>query len=110
MSTIDLNTLNTLKESAGREFISELMDAFFEDAPLQIEQLKRALADHDAESFCRAAHTLKSNGATFGAEEFAALARELEMMGRDKNLEVGNRLEVLQEAFEGVRQRLNELR
>lgn len=57
----------------------------------------------------RAAHTLKSNAATFGANELSALARELEMLGRENNLEAGNRLEVLQEAFESVKQQLNEL-
>jgi len=36
--------------------------------------------------------------------------RELEMMGRDKNLEVGNRLEVLQEAYEQMKIQLDELK
>jgi hypothetical protein len=31
----------------------------------------------------RAAHTLKSNGATFGATRFSELFRELEVRGRD---------------------------
>ena len=36
----------------------------------------------------------------------STLARELEMMGREKNLEVGNRLKVLKDAFEAVAKEL----
>ena len=110
MSVIDLNTYNALKESTGADFISTLTDTFIEDGYAQMEQMQTALAAKDAETFRRAAHSLKSNAATFGANELSALARELEMMGRDENLEVGDRLEVLKEAFEQVKSQLNELR
>ena len=109
MSSIDLKVFDELKQAAGADFISELIHTFLEDAPLQIGQMENALASQDAESFRRAAHTLKSNAATFGAEGLASLARELEMMGRDNNLAVGDRLEVLNEAFEQVKSELQEL-
>ncbi len=110
MSVIDLNTFNTLRETTDADFVGELMDAFFESAPGNIAEMKNALAANDVETFRRAAHTLKSNAATFGATDLASLAHELEMMGREKNLKVGNRLEVLQEAYEQVKILLNELR
>ena len=110
MSVLDLITFNALKESTGADFIEELIDAFLEDAVTQIAEMKSALAAQDSETFRRAAHSLKSNAATFGAADLAALARELEMMGRDNNLAVGNRLEVLKEAFEQVKIQLSELR
>ena len=110
MPVLDMNTFNTLKESTGEDFIVELIDAFLEDAVTQMNDMKSAIATNDAELFRRAAHSLKSNAATFGATDLQALARELEMMGRDKNLAVGNRLEILKEAFEAVKRQLNELR
>lgn len=110
MAVIDLNTLNALKESAGADFINELMEAFFKDTLRQMEQMRRALETNDADSFRRAAHSIKSNALTFGAEDLSTLARELEMMGREKNLEAGDRLEVLNEAFEILRIRLNDLK
>ena len=110
MSVIDMNTFNSLKESMGADFIGELINTFLEDAPNQLEQMRNALAVRDAESFRRAAHTIKSHAATFGATELAGLARELEMMGRENNLETGNRLEVMKEAFEQVSHKLRELR
>ncbi|GAB1470876.1 hypothetical protein MASR2M66_17540 [Chloroflexota bacterium] len=110
MIILDMNVFNMLKESLGADFIPVLMDSFFEDAEIQMEQMRSALETKDAETFRRAAHSLKSNAATFGAGELSALARELERLGRDQNLEVGNGLELLQDAFEQVKQILNELR
>lgn len=110
MSVIDMNTFNALKEAAGADFIGELIDTFLEDTPGQITTMKNALAAQDADSFRRAAHSLKSNAATFGATGLAGLARELEMLGRENVLEIGNRLEVLQDAFEQVRDQLDGLR
>lgn len=110
MSVIDMNTFNSLKENAGTEFVSELIDTFFEDTINLTEQMRTALAVKDAESFRRAAHSLKSNAATFGATQLASLARELEGMGRENNLEIGNKLEVLEEAFQKVKSQLIELR
>ena len=42
---------------------------------------------------------MKSNANTFGAMELGTLAKELEFMARENNLEIGNRLEVLKEAY-----------
>lgn len=110
MPVLDINTFNALKESVGADFVSELMNTFFEDANAQMLEMKSALTSNDVDAFRRAAHSLKSNAATFGAADLAALARELEMMGRDNNLAVGNRLEVLKEAFEQVKIQLSELK
>jgi histidine phosphotransfer protein HptB len=110
MSVIELNTFNTLKENAGEEFIGELIDTFLEDSSSLMAEMRSALAAKDADSFRRAAHTLKSNAATFGAVGLAELARELEMLGRENNLETGGRLEVLEEAFQQVKSQLVELR
>ncbi|MBL8099401.1 MAG: Hpt domain-containing protein [Anaerolineales bacterium] len=110
MTIIDINTFNILKESTDADFIRELIHTFLEDAPLQIQQMKSALDKKDIESFTRAAHTVKSNAATFGATELANLARELESMGRENNLEIGNKLQVMEEAFHQVKNQLNELK
>lgn len=110
MPVLDINTFNALKEGVGADFVGELMTTFFEDANAQILEMHSALAAKDAETFRRAAHSLKSNAATFGATDLASLARELEMLGRENNLTVGNKLEVLKEAFEQVKIQLNELR
>ena len=110
MSMIDLNTFNDLKDSTGADYIGELIDAFLDDAPNLFSQMKSALADKDAESFRRAAHSMKSNAATFGAMELSSLAKELESLARENNLEISNRLEVMEEAFYQVESQLRALK
>ena len=78
---IDRATFAELQESAGADFVVELVDTFLEDAPALIGELRNARADADAERFRRAAHSLKSNANTFGATALAAMARDLETKG-----------------------------
>jgi HPt (histidine-containing phosphotransfer) domain-containing protein len=110
MSTIDQATFNELKQMSGADFINELIDAFLDDAPTMIQNMHTALDTKDVESFRRNAHSIKSNANTFGATELSALAKELEIMGRENNLEIGNRLEVLGEAFGKVAEELRGMR
>ncbi|HSK87845.1 MAG TPA: Hpt domain-containing protein [Anaerolineales bacterium] len=110
MPAIDKATFEELKQMSGADFINELIDAFLEDAPSMIRQMQVALLANDVESFRRNAHSLKSNANTFGAPELGVLARELEMMGRENNLDIGNRLEVLNKAFEKVAEELQDMR
>ena len=50
---------------------------------------------------------MKSNAATFGASQLAALAKELEMLGKENKLhETGDRIKALEEAYEYVRSEL----
>ena len=110
MPVIDKATFQDLKQMSGADFINELIDAFLEDSPSMINQMQVALATRDVESFRRSAHSLKSNANTFGAIELAGLAKELEFMAKENNLEIGNKLEVLQEAFGKAAEELKELR
>jgi HPt (histidine-containing phosphotransfer) domain-containing protein len=83
---LDLQTFEELRQMSGAEFAGELVDTFLEDAPERIADLRSALMRQDSEAFRRAAHSLKSNGDIFGARRLAALARELEVMGKEKKL------------------------
>ena len=69
-----------------------MIDTFLEDAPTLLATLRRSLADEDADELRRAAHTLKSNGATLGAEEFTELCRELEQLAKRGELQGASRL------------------
>jgi HPt (histidine-containing phosphotransfer) domain-containing protein len=110
MSMIDKATFNELKQMSGADFINELIDAFLEDAPNMIQNMYNALDTKDVESFRRNAHSLKSNANTFGATELGILAKELELMAKENNLDIGNRLETLNEAFRKVAEELKGLR
>ena len=111
MPIIDEKTFDELKQMSGADFINELIDTFLEDSPKLIEEMESALKANNVDSFRRAAHSLKSNAATFGASELFALAKELEMLGKENKLnETGDRLRALEEAYESVRKELSELK
>ena len=75
---IDAATFSHLQDTTDVEFVAELVDAFLADAPSLLQVLRSAHGAGDAVAFRRTAHSLKSNGNSFGAFEFSALARELE--------------------------------
>ncbi|HEX7327139.1 MAG TPA: Hpt domain-containing protein [Casimicrobiaceae bacterium] len=79
--TIDRATFDELKETAGADFVVELVDTFLVEAPAMLAGLRSAFEARDAETFRRTAHSLKSNGNTFGAQRFAAMAKALEQGG-----------------------------
>jgi HPt (histidine-containing phosphotransfer) domain-containing protein len=62
-----------------------LIDTFLA-APNLVSTVRRAVADGDAADLRRAAHTLKSNAATFGADTLAELCRKLEDMAESRTL------------------------
>ena len=110
-TSLDMSAFENLKALAGADFIGELIETFLEDAPKLIEQLRTSLAARDAETFRRAAHSLKSNAASFGAGELSLLAQRLEMLGRQNKLpETGDPLQAVIEAYESAAEQLKGLR
>ena len=78
---IDAAILTDLQETAGDDFVADLVTTFLDEAPLLLETLRQSQASGDADAFRRAAHSLKSNAATFGAAPLAELSRSLELDG-----------------------------
>lgn len=81
LPVIDIAVLDELGQTAGEDFVAELVGTFFEEAPDMLAALRQALQAGNAESFRRNAHSLKTNAHTFGAMALGALARELERGG-----------------------------
>lgn len=77
-AVLDRAALDRLRDTVGEEFVGELVATFLGDAPGQLATLRGALERGDVEQARRAAHTLKSNAATFGAESLSELCRRLE--------------------------------
>jgi HPt (histidine-containing phosphotransfer) domain-containing protein len=108
---IDRAAFDELKETAGAEFVIELVDTFLAEAPLMLDDLRSALAAGDAERFRRAAHSLKSNSNTFGATRLGLLARELELGGLGPvTAAAGEPLVALADEYARVAQALTELK
>jgi signal transduction histidine kinase/DNA-binding response OmpR family regulator/HPt (histidine-containing phosphotransfer) domain-containing protein/PAS domain-containing protein len=84
-AVLDPTALENLLSMVGDEFVYmvELIDSFLEDAPQLLAELDEFVAGGDAAGVRRVAHSLKSNGADFGATTFSNLCKELEMMGKE---------------------------
>ena len=95
LSVIDLPTFLELKEAMGSDYIAEMVDTYCQDASQLMSELVQAQQYGDAPAFTRLAHSIKSTSLTFGALAFGALARELEMLGREARL--GETLEKVQQ-------------
>ena len=83
-----MDAVRGLYELVGedRELFDELVTEFREQGPQRITELGRAIATGDSALASRAAHTLKTNSATFGATELASLSRRLEEAARKDEL------------------------
>jgi HPt (histidine-containing phosphotransfer) domain-containing protein len=84
---IDKEAWERMKSMTGSAFLVELIDVFLKDSPELIKQMHSGLAAGDVESVRRAAHSLKSNSASFGADRLATVSRELEMMAKSGSLD-----------------------
>ena len=87
-----------------------LIDGFIQDAPRLMADARRGWEQGQPADLRRAAHTLKSNSATFGAMALSALARELEYNARDGVLDqVGKLLTRIQTEYLQARAALEAL-
>ena len=104
--SLDANAVADLKELGGDDFLAEVIDTFLDDAPALVATLRASCERTDAEELRRAAHSLKSNGRTFGAHEFAELCRELEERAKrgelDGSSELVDRIEEAYQALAGA--------
>jgi HPt (histidine-containing phosphotransfer) domain-containing protein len=108
---IDPVTFSELKITVGADFIGELIDAYLEDTPRLLTQLQQYLTQQDAQAFTRTAHSIKSSSASLGALSFSALAKELEMMGKQGGLTgTEAKVELLNKDYLQVQRRLKELK
>ena len=110
---LDRSAIDNLLASVGgdREFLIELIDTYFEDTVTLFGQMESALVTGDAPVLQRAAHSLKSNSANFGATQLSGMAKELEGMG--KSGQTGAAHDLLQQAaaeYERVRTALEVVR
>jgi PAS domain S-box-containing protein len=81
---VDLTQLEATVEDPT--FVRELISTFLSDAPHLVGALRSSLEQDKTEQLRIAAHTLKSNGRTFGATALASLSEELELSAQKRTL------------------------
>ncbi len=107
---INPKKFESFRQTMGADFIGEVIEVFNEDAPKLLQDMQHALATHDADLFRRAAHSLKSNSAAFGAMKLSEMAKELEIMGKEGRLaEVSEKVARAEAEYEIVKEALQDL-
>lgn len=86
--TIDHAALDRLLDTVGgdQSFVTELIETFLGEAPVMLAEIRGALQTQDTELLRRAAHSLKSNSAQFGAERLRSLCLQLEQRAKEQQL------------------------
>lgn len=74
-----IRRLERLGEATGQDLMGQLATLFLADSDARIQELRDALAHHDADAVVRSAHTLSGSGANLGATELARLCATLSM-------------------------------
>jgi hypothetical protein len=76
-----------LRTTGGNQKLAQsLTKSFLADAPGRLAAIRAALASKDAAKLDTAAHALKGSMAIFGAQAAVTAAKNLEAMGRSRNL------------------------
>jgi CheY-like chemotaxis protein len=76
-----------LRTTGGNErLVKSLTKSFLADAPKRLAAIRAALAAKNAAKLDTAAHALKGSVAIFGAQTAVTAAKNLEAMGRNRNL------------------------
>ena len=88
VENLDQTALDELLEVIGgdQDALAELINSFLNEGPQLLQALRQGYEQQDCEVIRRAAHTIKSNARDFGATKLAALAFELEQLGKAENL------------------------
>ncbi|MBW4523054.1 MAG: Hpt domain-containing protein [Scytolyngbya sp. HA4215-MV1] len=71
-----------ISEGGDYEFLQEVLDSYFEEAPKLIQDIQLAVLQGDAKKLQHAAHTLKSTSTVLGAVTLTELCNELEELGK----------------------------
>lgn len=111
---INSSVLDEYKEVMGDdwgEFVADLIDTFLSNGPRLITDMRQAYRDNDLEILKRSAHSLKSNGKTFGANQLAEVAFELEHMATMGELDdPQGKIDLADSQFQVVKSALEKLR
>ncbi len=109
--SLEAAALQNLRDIGGVDFLIEVVDVFLADAPALITSLRSSLERRDTEELRRAAHTLKSNGATLGAMVFADLCRTVEQHAKDGRLDgVSQLVDQIEQEYRTLEKALASLR
>jgi CheY-like chemotaxis protein len=82
-----LDTLRALQPADGSDLLTNLIGVYRSSSAELLESLSEAVERGDAQATQQAAHALKSSSLNVGARLLGSLCRQLEAMGREREIE-----------------------
>jgi two-component system, sensor histidine kinase and response regulator len=104
--------LERIQDATGgdMEFMKELVDIFIEDAQLRIREIRQALDASNFDDLGKTAHKLKGSSANLGAVGVSSMAKTLEELGKQQELDRASQvLEGLVAEMSRVESTLNQI-
>jgi len=102
-----LNNIRALSASNGDALLERVLQAYLDDTPTQLQTIRQAIANDDANQMRKSAHSLKSSSANVGADALAQRCKELEQLGRnDTTAGAAVLLAEMEHSFQAARQAL----
>jgi len=103
-----LNALLAIEARGEKNFVSEILQIYCENAERQILTLKADIQNRDVESIGRRAHSLKGSSANVGLEELTEFFEDLQTEASSGNWErIEHLITEITEKFEVIKQRIH---
>jgi len=89
MSPIDTQDFQSLLDmiEGDQEVLAEIINCYLLESPKIVAAIQASVTNEDANSLNKAAHNLKSSSASLGAKNLSQLCLQLELKGKNGNLE-----------------------
>lgn len=113
LAIINAQAIQKIRQIAGQDsssFLVEMIDCYLEDSPQLLQQMKTAVAQGDAKTLHRLAHSWKSSSDYLGATKLANLCRELEAIASTGVANVHDKIQHLETEFVKVQVALQQER
>lgn len=108
---LDLATLEKLRNLGGAEFVTKMINLFFEYVPVKISEARTAGLAGDLLGVQRAVHPIKSSAGNVGARHVRCIASQIEQLALEKKEEsIPSLLRDLDEAYSQAKTHLEQHR
>jgi CheY-like chemotaxis protein len=100
-----LSQLRALRRPGRPDPVAQILTSFLESSASYVSTIHQAVVQQDAEALFHAAHAMKSSSAMIGAMELSSILKDLELLGRQGNVEGSHaKMAALDTSYEAVKQ------
>ncbi len=82
-----INNIRALQREGAPDILEKIVGLYLDNSSNIIVEIQQSVEQRDAKKIRNAAHSLKSSSANLGADSLAELCKEMELLGKDNQLE-----------------------